>query len=154
MVGANHAMVLWHYYRSSGGIPPISQCSGTVKFGAIGRIIGPALVGWCGDLLVYRRIHAGRGDRRAHRPPVVYIKEHINLDDRVASVADLAKESGKDLHPIRSEGDDQYFRDHIFVSRSRFPYLNPFFFNGYLIAIALFWFVPGDFYGQCGRSVG
>jgi K(+)-stimulated pyrophosphate-energized sodium pump len=81
---------------------------------------------------------------------VVYIKEHINLDDRVASVAD-SKEVVKICTRYAQKGMVNIFVT-IFCFALAFSFFDPFFFIGYLIGIAFFGLFQAIFMANAGGA--
>jgi K(+)-stimulated pyrophosphate-energized sodium pump len=81
---------------------------------------------------------------------VVYIKEHINLDDRVASVAD-SKEVVKICTRYAQKGMINIFVT-IFCFALAFSFFDPFFFIGYLIGIAFFGLFQAIFMANAGGA--
>ena len=81
---------------------------------------------------------------------VVYIKEHINLDGRVASVAD-SKEVVKICTRYAQKGMINIFVI-IFCFALAFSFFDPFFFIGYLIGIAFFGLFQAIFMANAGGA--
>ena len=83
---------------------------------------------------------------------VEFIKANIKLDGvEKASVAD-SQEGRRDLHAVRAEGDVQHLPGGVLRARSAFAFLEPYFFIGYLVSIALFGLFQAIFMANAGGA--
>jgi K(+)-stimulated pyrophosphate-energized sodium pump len=84
---------------------------------------------------------------------VEYIKENMKLDSGAtkASIED-SKEVVRDLHQVRPEGDGQHLLHACSASTLALPCLEPYFFIGYLISMALFGLFQAIFMANAGGA--
>ena len=82
---------------------------------------------------------------------VEFIKANIKLEGVTKASVDRLEEGGRDLHQVRPEGDDQHLPG-VFFSTLAFAFVEPYFFIGYLISIALFGLYQAIFMANAGGA--
>ena len=83
---------------------------------------------------------------------VVFIKKNINLDKAEASIED-SKEVVKICTQYAQKGMLNIFIVVFFMALA-LSFFDPYFFIGYLVAIAFFGLYPGNLYGECRWRMG
>jgi K(+)-stimulated pyrophosphate-energized sodium pump len=101
------------------------------------------------DLLVHRRFHAGRDHRRLSRRRV-HQSQHQTRRCR-ESLHRRQQESGGDLHEVCAEGHVEHLYRGVLRTLA-FAFVDPFFFVGYLISIAIFGLYQAIFMANAGAA--
>ena len=111
----------------------------------LGLITGGAMIYWFTGASI-QAVTTG-----AYRA-VEFIKANIKLDGRREGVGRRQQEGRRDLHAVRAEGDVQHLPGGLLRARSAFAFLEPYFFIGYLISIALFGLFQAIFMANAGGA--
>ena len=112
----------------------------------LGLIVGGAIIYWFTGASTQA---VSTGAYRA----VEFIKANIKLDTPAREGVGRGLEQGRrDLHALRAEGHEEHLHGRVLHRRSAFACLDPYFFIGYLISMALFGLYQAIFMANAGGA--